>query len=179
MVVEPVDNHVDGLVLDGLVEDLVHEAMPHVGGLVVGADGVLPVDIVVRRDEAVGLAVHDECRGLEVVCVDRVVDLGHAHLLDHARSKILVVQRIGHVVVNDGLVGAHTATERVLDVDGLRGCRDGGGGEVTTVLQGPRQELALVAGQSGQRNVLGLGQLGVALSLGQVCLLYTSPSPRD
>ena len=63
MVVEPVDNHVDGLVLDGLVEDLVHEAMPHVGGLVVGADGVLPVDIVVRRDEAVGLAVHDECRG--------------------------------------------------------------------------------------------------------------------
>ena len=112
--------------------------------------------------------MHDECRGLEVVCVDRVVDLGHAHLLDHARSKILVVQRIGHVVVNDGLVGAHTATERVLDVDGLRGCRDGGGGEVTTVLQGPRQELALVAGQSGQRNVLGLGQLGVALSLGQV-----------
>lgn len=53
VVVDPVNGDLDGLVLDGLVVDLVHETGPQVGGLVLRTDGVEPVVVEVRRHEAV------------------------------------------------------------------------------------------------------------------------------
>ena len=117
MVVDPVDNLIDWLVLDGLVEDLMHEPAPLITCLVIGTNGIKPIDVKVWWRNTIRLTMHDECRSGEIRCVDRIVNLSHRHLLNHAHGEVLVVQRIGHVVVNDGLVGAHTITEGVLDPD--------------------------------------------------------------
>lgn len=63
--VDPVDGGLDDLILSGLIEDLMHEAMPLDDLLVLRGDGVVPVDIEVAGHQAVVLAMHDQGWSLE------------------------------------------------------------------------------------------------------------------
>ena len=60
--VDPVDGGLDDLILSGLIEDLMHEAMPLDDLLVLRGDGVVPVDIEVAGHQAVVLAIRPVVR---------------------------------------------------------------------------------------------------------------------
>ena len=53
MSVNPVDDRIVDLIFDGLVDGLVHQAFPLDDLLVLRANGVVPVDVEVRGDDAV------------------------------------------------------------------------------------------------------------------------------
>lgn len=99
MGVDPVDGGLDDLILSGLVEDLMHEAMPLDDLLVLRGDGVVPVDIEVAGHQAVVLAMHDQGWSLEIVGIHDVVSLGDTHLLDESETHVMVVQRVAVPVV--------------------------------------------------------------------------------
>lgn len=97
--VDPVDGGLDDLILSGLIEDLMHEAMPLDDLLVLRGDGVVPVDIEVAGHQAVVLAMYDQGWSLEIVGIHDVVSLGDTHLLDESETHVMVVQRVAVPVV--------------------------------------------------------------------------------
>lgn len=167
MSVNPVDDRNVDLIFDGLVDGLVHQAFPLDDLLVLRANGVVPVDVEVRGDDAVVGAVHDKGRLAKGWSVKGVVHLCDAHLLDHAEAHVLVVEGILLVVLDDGRVGANAVRQRVLELDEGLG---GGRGQVDGLGMAHRlgQQDAVKAGELIHRQELADRGCGVLLGVGEV-----------